>query len=510
METQMAHTEKRRIKVPVRYVFAGVRVLMVLISSVQGGCMSLAITSMVKSSSSSATNTTNNATQISSDVCPAPLDTDNVTTAKDKGGDFEWSELTQSYITNGPTYGSLCTMMLGAYIAQRLSPKMIIAIVTSVSVLATLLTPVLANWNVYALIVSRILHGLVMGCGMPASGELESSWFPPEERQSLSGIIMSAIHVGSIVSSSLTGVLIEEYGWEFTFYLYGGLCSMSLLLWALFVYDTPQKHPRITEEEKEYIAARINKITDEKLPVPWLQMATSPPVWAYLTMSISITWLAFIFMTELPTYLKRMLHYSTSKAGYITSLAHAATVSSQIVCATVSQWLRRKGYISQLTSYRIFNAIATLGPAATVVAITQVGCDATAIVVLLLMTMLFHGSFISGSMLNHMDLAINFVPALVGLNGTIISVVGILSPTLTAAIINNNQTLTAWSTVFYMSAAVTAVPYVIFFFFGSVEEQSWNKPKTEISKKASKATAQESHRPEKERSVSIDHKVHIP
>ncbi|XP_063222063.1 sialin-like isoform X2 [Bacillus rossius redtenbacheri] len=485
MVEQLQHTQKRRLKVPVRYVFAGVRVLIVLISSLQGGCMSLAITSMVKSSSSSATNTTNNTTQISSDVCPAPVDTDNVTTAKDKGGDFDWSELTQSYVTNGGTYGALCTMLIGAYLALRWSPKLMIACITGLSIACTLLTPVLARWSVYSLIVARVLLGLVAGCGLPASGQLESSWFPPEERQSLSGIIVSAIHIGSIVSSSVTGVLIETHGWEFVFYLYGGINTLSLILWMVFVYDTPQNHPFISQEEKNYIAAKVNKITDEKLPVPWIQIAKSPPVWAFLSMSVSITWLSFMFMTELPTYLKRMLHYSTTK------------------------WARRKGYVSHLTSYRIFNAIATLGPAVTLVAVTQVGCDANTIVVLLLTTNFLHGSFISGSMLNHMDLAINFVPALVATSGTIVSVVGILSPAIAAAIINNNQTLTAWHKVFYISAAVSAVPYVIFFVFGSVDEQPWNKPQSQINKEEFKATEQSESQKEKDRRVSKNCKVDI-
>ncbi|XP_063227167.1 sialin-like isoform X1 [Bacillus rossius redtenbacheri] len=469
--------QTRGTKVPARYVFAGVRVLTVVISALQYGCTSLAITSMVRSPAPpSTTSNTTNYTRPSADVCAARPEHSDASAAEEKDGQFDWSELTQSYVINGGTYGAVCSMMVGVYVVRGRSPKLLIACSMALTSLATLLTPALAGWSVYALVAARVLLGFVTGLIMPAQGQIETSWFPPDERQQMYGIIHAANHIDHIISASLTGVLIENYGWEFPFYLYGGISTASLVLWLVFVYDTPQTHPHITEEEKEYITSRVNKITDTKLPVPWVKIATSSAVWAWLSMSVSAAWLSFVFMTELPTYLRRMLHYSTSETGYVTSLAHASTALSQIFCGFFSQWLRRRGFVSHLTSYRIFNAIASLGPAATLTAITQFGCDATAIVALLVATTALSATLVAGSLLNYMDLAINHVPALLGVHGSIASAVGVASPTLAAALINHNQTLSAWHKVFYITAAVSAVPYCVFLVFGSVDEQPWNTP----------------------------------
>nr|CAD7199127.1 unnamed protein product [Timema douglasi] len=39
------------------------------------------------------------------------------------------------------------------------------------------------------------------------------------------------------------------------------------------------------------------------------------------------------------------------------------------------------------------------------------------------------------------------------------------------------QTISAWTTVFYISSAMSALPYISYIFFGSVKEQPWNKLK---------------------------------
>ncbi|XP_063227168.1 uncharacterized protein LOC134533560 isoform X2 [Bacillus rossius redtenbacheri] len=383
--------QTRGTKVPARYVFAGVRVLTVVISALQYGCTSLAITSMVRSPAPpSTTSNTTNYTRPSADVCAARPEHSDASAAEEKDGQFDWSELTQSYVINGGTYGAVCSMMVGVYVVRGRSPKLLIACSMALTSLATLLTPALAGWSVYALVAARVLLGFVTGLIMPAQGQIETSWFPPDERQQMYGIIHA--------------------------------------------------------------------------------------VWAWLSMSVSAAWLSFVFMTELPTYLRRMLHYSTSETGYVTSLAHASTALSQIFCGFFSQWLRRRGFVSHLTSYRIFNAIASLGPAATLTAITQFGCDATAIVALLVATTALSATLVAGSLLNYMDLAINHVPALLGVHGSIASAVGVASPTLAAALINHNQTLSAWHKVFYITAAVSAVPYCVFLVFGSVDEQPWNTP----------------------------------
>ncbi|KAJ8890959.1 hypothetical protein PR048_010468 [Dryococelus australis] len=213
-----------------------------------------------------------------------------------------------------------------------------------------------------------------------------------------------------------------------------------------------------------------------RLPAPWLRILTSTAVWAHVLMHIAYTWITYMYKTELANYLKNMLHYNIKNTGFIAALPFLFGWLTELGFSILSQWIQRKNYLGLLNIYRIFNAVATIGPAIALIAITQMACDTTAIVVLLVVAKSCSSAFLGGSILNQMDLAINFVGTLSGLAGTFKQIVAVGAPMLTGAIINDQQTLSAWSKVFYASSAISAVPFFIYMVFGSVNEQPWNRP----------------------------------
>lgn len=57
--------------------------------------------------------------------------------------------------------------MNGGQLADRFGPRYLCATVTLISAILTLLTPLIARWNVYALIVARIITGLAQVSHLP-------------------------------------------------------------------------------------------------------------------------------------------------------------------------------------------------------------------------------------------------------------------------------------------------------------------------------------------------------
>lgn len=51
----------------------------------------------------------------------------------------------------------------------------------------------------------------------------------------------------------MSGVLIESYGWEWSFYVPAIMSALFALASFWLVYDSPDKHPRITATELAYI-----------------------------------------------------------------------------------------------------------------------------------------------------------------------------------------------------------------------------------------------------------------
>ena len=75
--------------------------------------------------------------------------------------------------------------------------------------------------------------------------------------------------LGTVMSFPFTGVLAATLGWEWVFYVQGGLALIWCILWVFLVYDSPHQHPRIHPDElklfefmtkgREYAVNSLNK-----------------------------------------------------------------------------------------------------------------------------------------------------------------------------------------------------------------------------------------------------------
>lgn len=68
--------------------------------------------------------------------------------------------------------------------------------------------------------------------------------------------------LGTLVCMPFSGVLASEIGWESVFYVQGGLSLLWYILWLIFIFDTPEDHPRINPDEKKYIMESFGETTE--------------------------------------------------------------------------------------------------------------------------------------------------------------------------------------------------------------------------------------------------------
>ena len=60
------------------------------------------------------------------------------------------------------------------------------------------------------------------------------------------------------------GYLADEFGWESVFYVFGILSLIWFLAWAFLISDSPDTHPTISREERDYIKRSIGKLSSIK------------------------------------------------------------------------------------------------------------------------------------------------------------------------------------------------------------------------------------------------------
>jgi ACS family sodium-dependent inorganic phosphate cotransporter len=63
----------------------------------------------------------------------------------------------------------------------------------------------------------------------------------------------------------LCGLVLKAWGWEAVFYVSGVLAISWCVAWWLLVFDTPDKHPRISREEKQYLKENLTEQPNEKV-----------------------------------------------------------------------------------------------------------------------------------------------------------------------------------------------------------------------------------------------------
>ena len=112
------------------------------------------------------------------------------------------------------------------------------------------------SWQ--ALAGLRGLLGFSEGSANPAGMKATAEWFPAKERGLAGGVYNIGASVGSMAAPPLVVWAILTYNWRIAFVITGSLGLIWAVLWLLF-YQSPARHPALTEAEREHIASGQEK-----------------------------------------------------------------------------------------------------------------------------------------------------------------------------------------------------------------------------------------------------------
>ena len=107
------------------------------------------------------------------------------------------------------------------------------------------------NWQVLAGL--RGLLGFAEGSANPAGMKATALWFPAKERGLAGGVYNIGASFGSMLAPPLVVWSILTYNWQMAFVITGGMGLVWVTLWLL-LYRSPNDHPALSEQEREYIA----------------------------------------------------------------------------------------------------------------------------------------------------------------------------------------------------------------------------------------------------------------
>jgi ACS family hexuronate transporter-like MFS transporter len=201
----------------------------------------------------------------------------------------------------------------------------------------------LAN-SLWSFGVFRFLLGIGEGCNWPGASKTVAEWFPARERGVAVAIFDSGSSVGGAVAALTIPWVAIFFGWRYAFVLSGLLGVLWLILW-LAVYHPPDRHPRITPEERALIESGRGTATAsaQRGVGRWLALLTKSNVWG-IVLGRSLTdpiWWFYVFW--LPQYLSDARGFSLKQIAAFAWLPFVAADIGNFTGGFASGFLIKRG-----------------------------------------------------------------------------------------------------------------------------------------------------------------------
>ncbi|KAJ8309628.1 hypothetical protein KUTeg_012818 [Tegillarca granosa] len=316
-----------------------------------------------------------------------------------ENAEFDWDKTIRSGMLTAFFYGYIITQIPG------------VMLISSISLL---ILPVCARTTYILVYAIRAVLGIALGMVSPSVTSMWGRWAPHLERSRL---------------TTLPNV--------------GGLTLIWLIAWAFLTTDSPDNHPRIKENERNYIASNLGS----SFSVPWRQVFTSRAVWACIV----------------------------GHNGALSSVPYIFNAATTFIAGYTADVIRSKHLLNTTQTRKVYQATGLIGSSVCMIITGYISCkDRYMAVILLTLGSGFSGLCQAGVFSNHVDFAPKYAGVIYGITNMAATIPGLIAP-IVAGILTSNGTQEEWREVFFVCAGFGVFGSLIFGLFASGELEDWSK-----------------------------------
>ncbi len=273
----------------------------------------------------------------------------------------------------------------GGRFVDRVGPRLTLLLATLWWAVFTALTaavPVGIAGAVFVLLGVRFALGLGEAVVYPASNRLVSKWIPSAERGRANGLIFAGVGVGAGVSAPLVIYIINNLGWQASFWISAALGLFIGVIWYWMARDVPHGHPWVSEKEAEVIETGLPAAAraPSAPPVTWRQILSSRSVAAMSLSYFTYGYVAYIYFTWFFIYLRVVRGVDLKSSAILGALPGIAMA----ICSPLGGWIsdRLTARFGRRTGRCILASIA-MGASAVFVAFGPLAANSYTAVLLL-------------------------------------------------------------------------------------------------------------------------------
>jgi ACS family hexuronate transporter-like MFS transporter len=268
-------------------------------------------------------------------------------------------------------------------IIDRLGVKVAVVLALSVWSVAGMSHAFATTW--IALAASRFVLGLGESFNAPCGIKGIAEWVPKRERGLSMAIFSNGNIVGAILAPPLVSFVALHHGWDWAFFVTGGLGFVYLIFWLRY-YDAPEKQRRLPAAERDYILEERGATARGSAParLPLLQAFRHPAVIGFFIARLLTDSLSFFFSFWLPEYLQSARGFSLAMIGLFAWIPFLAADIGGPGGGALSDWLVRRGWQSGAARRRLMLIAACLMPCSLVAVHADSAYVALALIAVLL------------------------------------------------------------------------------------------------------------------------------
>jgi ACS family hexuronate transporter-like MFS transporter len=169
--------------------------------------------------------------------------------------------------------------------------------------IVSMLTPLAHGFGSF--VAFRFFLGAGESANWPAATKAVSEWFPKKERALATALFDSGSSVGAALAPFIILSIYFRWGWRPAFMIPGLLGFIWLIGWR-WLYQPPEKHPRISQAELEYIVADKREDDPQQVsdvPPRWLDLLKFPQTWGVIVAKMFTDPVWFFVTDWFPIYL---------------------------------------------------------------------------------------------------------------------------------------------------------------------------------------------------------------
>ncbi|MGO9640412.1 MAG: MFS transporter [Candidatus Acidiferrales bacterium] len=227
--------------------------------------------------------------------------------------------------------------VIAGAITDKLGTKLSFALAITFWSIAAMLPG--AAHSVRGLAVAMTLLGMCEAANFPVCIKTVAEWFPRAERALATGIFNSGAGIGNLLVPLVATFLAMSVGWRGAFVGAGASGFVCLALW-LWLYAKPEKHPRVSASELQWI---LGDREDTTARVPWLRLLPVKETWAFSLGKFFTDAIWWFWVFWVPRYMQGTFHLNLMQSAAPVVTIYGLSIIGSVAAGWLPAFLLRRG-----------------------------------------------------------------------------------------------------------------------------------------------------------------------